>query len=274
MSAGAETYGGYSIASKRGRSVLEQSVWQYIEFGTALRFLQDARENWSIKGKSNVYENLSYFLSRLDELGLVVTLNVASAEGLYGLLAELGASGEGGELTADQATRLQDAVTSVRKTLTAETLEKKAFVTAPKRWDVDRLLTDPGSLFGAGVFESLSRHAEYDFREAAKCIAFERPTAAAFHIMRGTEAVLRALYGHIARDQPLPSEQLWGPMISRLGGLDKPPPSSLLDNLDAIRKNFRNPTQHPDAIYDIDSAQDLLGLVVPAINQMIRLMDY
>lgn len=254
--------------------MLEQSVWQYIEFGTALRYLQDAREGWYVKGQFNVYENLAYFLQQLEELGLVVTSNAASAEKLYDLLDELGTTAVGAALTANQAARLEGAVTAVRKTLTAETLEKKAFVTAPKRWDVDRLLTDPGALFGAGVFDNLDPHAMYDFTEAARCIAFERPTAAAFHVMRGTEAVLRTFYSHVVHEEALAQgqRQLWGPMIVRLEAHSEPPPSSLLDNLDAIRKNFRNPTQHPDAIYDVDSAQDLLGLVIPAINQMIRLM--
>jgi len=42
------------------------------------------------------------------------------------------------------------------------------------------------------------------------------------------------------------------------------------DHLDHIRRSFRNPTQHPDKIYDIQEAQDLFGLCVDAVNRMSR----
>jgi len=42
--------------------------------------------------------------------------------------------------------------------------------------------------------------------------------------------------------------------------------------LDNIRRSFRNPTQHPDKIYDIQEVQDLFGLCIDAINRMITLL--
>lgn len=52
----------------------------------------------------------------------------------------------------------------------------------------------------------------------------------------------------------------------------KPPPAALLDNLDNIRRSFRNPTQHPDKIYDIQEAQDLFHLCVDVVNRMAPLL--
>jgi len=252
----------------------EQSVAGYIGFGTTLRYLQDAKKGWLIHHPNSVKDNLARFLRELDQLGLVVTTNLATAEGLVDLQTELEKTPEDEQLTQDQADRIVEGISTVRKTLFAEAKEKKAFVTAPKRWDVQKLLSDPGSLFGKEVFEALDDHAAYDFAEAARCIAFERSTAAAFHIMRGTEAVLRSFYCHIVKRNRLPKEkQMWGSMVNRLEARSSPPPAALLENLDSIRRNFRNPTQHPDAIYDIDRAQDLFGLVTPAVNQMVSLMD-
>jgi len=48
------------------------------------------------------------------------------------------------------------------------------------------------------------------------------------------------------------------------------PDPLILDHLDHIRRSFRNPTQHPDKIYDIQEAQDLFGLCVDAVNRMSR----
>ena len=42
----------------------------------------------------------------------------------------------------------------------------------------------------------------------------------------------------------------------------------LLNNLDNIRQSFRNPTQHPEKIYDIQEVQDLWSLCVDVVNRM------
>jgi len=253
--------------------VQEQSVWEFIGFGTSLRFLQDVQAGWRIHGDKKVLANLKWFFEDLDEMGLIVTANVAHDEMLGDLRDELAGTGNDARLTDTQATALRTRITAVRKTLMAEAREKKAFVTSPKRWDVERLLYRPGDMFGEGVYEQLEPNAAYDFDEACKCIAFERSTAAAFHIMRGTEAVLRSFYCFIVRQKRLPEHQrMWKPMLDKLRARAKPPPKALLDNLDAIRHNFRNPTQHPDEIYTIDRAQDLLGLAIPVVNQMNSLM--
>ena len=46
------------------------------------------------------------------------------------------------------------------------------------------------------------------------------------------------------------------------------PPEALLNHLDHIRENFRNPTDHPDKVYDTEEAQDLLALCCDAMGRM------
>ncbi|MBI5022232.1 MAG: hypothetical protein HZB59_12415 [Ignavibacteriales bacterium] len=46
--------------------------------------------------------------------------------------------------------------------------------------------------------------------------------------------------------------------------------SSLLSNLDDIRITFRNPTQHPEKVYDIDEVQDLLGRCIDVVSRIAR----
>jgi hypothetical protein len=235
-----------------------------------LRFLLDASAGHQIHGRAYIIDNIEVLLKRLEKLGLNVTAKVASQEGLPKLLDELKETDKDATLTAAQASKLSEKMDTLQTVLRAESVEKYAFVTSPKRWDVERLLGDPGSLFGDEVFAQLDPIASYDFAEACKCIAFERSTAAVFHLMRGTEAVLRSFYCHVVKQKRLPEhKRMWGPMIEKLRGRSKPPPKALLDNLDAIRFNFRNPTQHPDEIHNIDRAQDLLGLAIPVVNDMI-----
>jgi hypothetical protein len=115
------------------------------------------------------------------------------------------------------------------------------------------------------VYAKLPEVAQYDFGEAGKCIAFERPTAAAFHLMRGTEGVLLR---DRKRDRVKPL--LWGSMVNDMKNRRRKPPKELLQNLGNIRESFRNSTQHPEKVYDIQETQDLFGLSVDVVNRMLR----
>jgi len=241
-----------------------KTISSYIKFGTGLRYLQDAEKGWVVHGKDCLLNNINIFLGFLDEFELPVTER-ASRE-LRELRDKLAKSEPDHRLTSDEASELNGLMNDVRKTLFAEARGKVAFIVTDKRIDVDKLLTDVSTLMAPSSFDKLPDIAQYDFKEAGKCIAFELPTAAAFHLLRGTEAVLRHFYCSVVRKDRV--ELMWGPMVSSLRSRRKPPPAPLLDNLDNIRRSFRNPTQHPDKIYDIQEVQDLFGLCVDVVNRM------
>jgi hypothetical protein len=163
-------------------------------------------------------------------------------------------------------------MTEARNTLEAELKGFVVYVITPKRVDVKKLLSDVPSLFSPGTFENLPDIARYDLTQAGTCTAYENSTAAGFHLMRATEAVLRAFYRHhVTRGH---KESLWGPIVKDLRrrrkftGRDQY--TALFNNLDNIRASFRNPTQHPEKIYDIHEAQDLWGLCIDVINRMAK----
>ena len=74
----------------------------------------------------------------------------------------------------------------------------------------------------------------------------------------------------VVRDRLPPERRMWGPLVSQMRQRTRRPPESLLSNLDNIRVSYRNPTQHPDAVYDIHMAQDLFGLCIDVVNQMCQ----
>ena len=243
----------------------------YVNFGTGLRYLQDAGQGWTVHGEWRILENIDSFLDCLKEFELPVTERAAHE--LVELRDELAETDSDHKLTDDQAHRLNETMKAVRKTLFAEAEGKIAFIVVDKRIDVNKLLSDVPALLSPGVFECLPDVAQYDLMEAGKCIAFERPTAAAFHMLRGTEAMLRQFYCGIVKRGRV-KKLLWGPMVESLRERKKePPPAPLLDNLDNIRRSFRNPTQHPDKIYDIQEVQDLFHLCVDVLNRMVAFLD-
>jgi hypothetical protein len=123
-------------------------------------------------------------------------------------------------------------------------------------------------LLGDGVFATLSDNAKRDYKLACLQVALNQPTAAAFHLMRMLEEQVKVLYFAFKKTNRL-EKPMWGPMTIELRTKRAPKPSAkLLDHLDGMRVHFRNPTQHPQAFYTIDEAQDLLNQTIAATNMI------
>jgi hypothetical protein len=245
-----------------------KSIFGYFYFGTGVRYLQDVSQGYSVHDIARgamVLTNVDRFLAILLELGLQVTDR--AAEPLKTFAHELRKLPQDAKLSSDQAKTINALMEKIRPTLEAELKGFEAYVVTPKRIDVTRMLKDVPSLLASGTFPKLPDVARYDLNECGKCIAFERPTAAAFHLLRATEAVLRHYYCQQVKRSRV--DLMWGPMIQHLRSRAKSKGAEmLLNNLDDIRFHFRNPTQHPEKIYDIDEVQDLWGRCVDAIGRM------
>ncbi|MCH7723510.1 MAG: hypothetical protein IIC76_09320 [Bacteroidetes bacterium] len=250
--------------------MIKRSIELYYFFGTQMRYLQDSLEGTNFPGENYVQENIERFLSNIGKLGLEVTQR-ASRE--LKKFLEKAFESDTQQLDADQARELSKLMSEIRLTLDAEIEGVYSYVTTPKRLDIDKLLDDVSALFSPGTYESFPDIAKYDFNEAGKCIAFERPTAAAFHILRATEANLRHYYKNMIRHKRISSE-MWGPIVHDLRARNKTKKFTTLNNhMDNIRLSFRNPTQHPEATYDIHEVQDLLSVCIDANNRMFKVLE-
>jgi hypothetical protein len=243
-----------------------KSLVYYYEFGQCTRYLQDALSGTPIHEDTFILTNIKAFLKFVDDLGLTVTSRTTRELIRFrDLISNL----ENGQtLNEAQAKNLRSMMLTIRSTLTAELTGFETYIVTPKIIDVDRLLHDVGSLFAPDIFWRLPEIAQYDFTEAGKCIAFERPTAAAFHVLRGTEAVLREYYCFHVRQKRI-RDRVWGEIVKDLRRRPKTKGNIVLhNNLDNIRLSFRNPTQHPEMKYDISEVQDLFNLCVEVVNRM------
>lgn len=245
--------------------MVSKSISRYIAFGTCLRYLQDVGEGTPVHGRGRVQDNIVNFLKYLQEFNLYVTIRAAYK--LEILEDRLKKTPPNFVLSQKLSEELREVMESIRNTLFAEAEGNIAFIVTDKRIDIKKLLSDIPGLFALHVYSRLPEIAQKDFTQAGRCISFELPTAAAFHLLRGTEAILRHFYLCIVkrkRVKPL----LWGPMVQALRARRKPPNEILLNNLDNIRHSFRNPTLHPEKCYDIDQVQDLFSLCVDVVNRM------
>lgn len=238
-------------------------------FGSCFRYLQDQKPNGKIHGPGYILDNLERLSKYIASLNLTVSSNTDALNELNKLAVELKAMPDDARLNADPASRLYKEVTGLRATLLAELRTVEAYMLTPKRHGVEKLIDEMREIVGAAVFDKLPEIAQSDLQEAGKCIAFERPTAAAFHLMRATEASLRVFYAKAVRVGRVPAT-MWGPIISEMR--KKPAVLKkhklLLDHMDNIRVNFRNPTQHPEATYTLAEAENLLGLCIDVLSRM------
>lgn len=247
-----------------------KSVYRYFIFGTGFRFLQDARAGLPIHGDGKIISVLERFFNNLEVLDLRVTYR-ASQE-LLEAFSRLKKLDQDAVLSVEQAEELKNLTQEIRPTLLAELQLFNVYLVNPKRIEVTKLLSNVHALFAPGVFDKLPEIARFDLMEAGKCIAYERPTAAGFHLMRATESVLRLFYlCHVRRGR---LQLMWGQIVQNLRSKRKFIKNqeyiTLFNNLDNIRLSFRNPTQHPEKVYDIHEVQDLWGLCVDVINRMSR----
>jgi hypothetical protein len=255
----------------RKPNMIPQPLQIFFFFGTCVQYLQNMVPHVQIGDSDagpSVRTYLEMFFQYLVDLDLAVSIRMKEATTLSNVLKELRATEDSQLLTEQQAKTIRDSMDGLRNTLDAELRGLEAYTVTPKRYDTVVLLYNVEGIFAPSAFPKLPQLAQYDLAEAGKCIAFERPTAAAFHILRATEAVLRTFYRQLVKRG---SEVMWGPIVIDL----RPRRAAreyqvLLDNLDNIRRSFRNPTQHPEATYDIHAVQDLLGLCIDAINRMAR----
>ena len=246
----------------------ETKIYEYFAFGYNYYLFHYPEVGDSVHGDFDALSSrIGYFLNQLEKLNLHVTAQASKKlRSLRERLDNMPKDSKVDKALADEVTKILEQIDA---TLDAELQLRSAFIVTQKRFQLDHLLSTPQSLFGHIVFENLPDICQFDFKEAGRCIAFGLPTSAAFHIMRGTEGVLRHYYCSIVKRERV-KRFLWYDMVDHLRKRRDAPPKPLMDNLDNIRVNFRNPTQHPDARYDMDEAQDLLSISIDVVNRMIK----
>ncbi|HXH50526.1 MAG TPA: hypothetical protein VNM47_14375, partial [Terriglobia bacterium] len=105
-----------------------------------------------------------------------------------------------------------------------------------------------------------------DFTQAGKCLLFDTSTAASFHLLRATEAVVRRYYKALTGVEPKLKFRNWGAYIKVLR--EKGANQKITQHLWHVKENYRNPILHPEANVSPDEAQVLFGVCVSAIFLM------
>lgn len=239
-------------------------IYEFYAFGYNYSLLRNDLSTWD---KSKVVHELKNYFEYLENLETPVSLKIANT--LRTTIAEVESS-ENEKLGAEFAKKIKAELDKIDPSLDAELQLKEAYILTEKRFPLSSLTSEPQKLLGQDVFTCLSSTSQRDFSLGCMQIALSQPTSSAFHLMRALEEEVKRLYFSFKKTNRL-SNPMWGPMIKELREKRHPKPSTKsLDHLDSIRVHFRNPTQHPQAFYTLDEAQDLLNQTITAINMIDR----
>ena len=250
-----------------------QSPNGYMILGNYLRYLREISVTRPLNGKIYFLSTYDSVLRYLNELNFTVSLSWIDNQTTPLIdeckkLVDDAEQDESVRPNKELATRLVKKMIEFESVVMAEAATRKIALPTPRRYDLEKLTENPEKLFPAGSYSKLPLLAQADILSGCKAIAFDLPTASAFHLLRAVEDCLNCLHcAYLPRTER--AKKAWGGLLKDLR--EKPrkpkPDDLLLTHLDHLRDKFRNPTSHPDKSYEIDEAQDLLNLCIDAISR-------
>jgi hypothetical protein len=138
------------------------------------------------------------------------------------------------------------------------------------------LLSAPDQIFGKKIEATFPKAME-DLDEAAKCLAFSRPTASVFHLMRAMEIAVQNLFSKIGlTGNP---EKEWGKLLSDISkAIEAMPKGSARDEWSAshshlyhVKQAFRNDVMHPKQTYTEVEAKEVFDAVKSFMRHLAEL---
>lgn len=201
----------------------------------------------------------------------IVPLKVCSQSGwnLHKILTDVLAKKPASIIDPIEAYYISDALRKFEAVLNAELAQMDTYYVSQKGcYATNHLIEQAEIIFPASIQSLMTAEAIIDARQGGRCLAFELPTAAAFHFLRATESVLHKYYDVISHGKPRPRNRNMGKYIE---ALEKVPNinDKVLSVLRQIKNLHRNPIMHPEATLDMDEALTLLGIVQSAITTMV-----
>jgi hypothetical protein len=151
--------------------------------------------------------------------------------------------------------------------LAAELSNSDTYWVSPKATHkTSMLLRSARSILPESILQRVPEAAD-DFDEAGRCWLFDNYTAVGFHLMRATDAVMRRYYRTTVGVEPKLKFRNWGAYVKNLRNCPRAD-QKIVNFLDQIRDNYRNPILHPEQNLTADDAQILFGVCVSVISMM------
>jgi hypothetical protein len=189
-------------------------------------------------------------------------------------VAPPGEEGEAAEpvLTFQQAYAITSALQVFETVLSAELQALASYFVSKKGiYETSDLIENADNALPDTIRATLTDEAKHDICQAGRCLAFDLPTAAGFHVLRAAESVIRQYYGLVVGALPKAKARNWGAYIKVLGehGGD----ARILAALGQIKDLQRNPIMHPEVTLDMEDALTLFNMTQGVIVAMVKDME-
>jgi hypothetical protein len=114
------------------------------------------------------------------------------------------------------------------------------------------------------VRNRLSAASAYDLRQAGKCLAFDVPTAAGYHVIKSVEPLIRDYHFKLTGRKLAAKNRSWGVYIRDMARHPKVD-RQVTAFLTHIKDAYRNPLMHAEVTLTSDEASMLFGAAISAI---------
>ncbi len=193
------------------------------------------------------------------------------------------------KINYDKLQRIANTALKLQFLLKSElAIQQVYLITTKGAYDIEMLIYEPERVFPTTLLRKIPE-IKYDITECAKALAFELPTACAFHLIRVFERVVRKYYIKHCNDKELASNSTLKETLGQLIVKMRPSPeictknkdckknpkdkNNLLDILESIKDNYRNPILHPEIHMDMEEVLMLLGVINGAVSLMLKELD-
>lgn len=170
------------------------------------------------------------------------------------------------------AYELSEALKQFEPVLSAECSALDTYVVSQKRGYSTPDLVDRSDLMLPMETRSiLGEPILNDLKSAGRCLAFDIPTAAGFHVLRAVEAVMALYYTHLTGRELQKRNRNWAIYLKKLQEATNYS-SKIYGALDHIRDNYRNPISHPEDTLTEGQAIMVFGLSLSSIELMAEVI--
>jgi len=169
-----------------------------------------------------------------------------------------------------EAASIKEALSHFEISLQSDFGTRDTFIVSQKAAFSTTVLAEQGQTAVSEQCLILVPEIAFDLADGCRCLAFELPTAAAFHLFRAVEAMVKS-YGESIRKKPFTTQEKkrgLGGYANCLKQTSLHVDKRIINSIEQIASLHRNPTMHPDMRISKTEIMSTLGMVISLIETL------
>lgn len=253
------------------------SIYKFYRLGQLLNQFTTDEEPTNVE----LYNRITNFQDFVNELNLQVTNSAIALGDLKKLCKKLDTENKNkakSKASTDIVKKVNLEIKKLLTTFEAEILNKNAYTLKDKKFKLEHLIEDQTKLFkNEDVLMVAPFDVQYNVLESAKCLAYERYSASAFHMLLATEEYVRFFNNDFFESTNEDEEEIvtFFQLIKETEDIlsDLKPNSELIDLLHIVRKYYRNQSQHSNRKFTESEVSELLTICIGIMNGLYTILE-